>query len=210
MGFGCKKTLNITGNIGADESNPAVRINSGGNGEIIVKVQSGSYPVRGLGLGGGASQSGQAGNIAMHVASPIKMPTTHYNGRVGGGEEVAVARAAKAVQAVTMEVVGVMVVSVGILINIAMAMAVQAVEDGGGAGGRGNGYYYDYANGIWQRVNNNSNNGLVEQGVLRVPVEAGRAAQGCHRWSGAQGGGLEQSGDNGNTGNRWHRSRSIW
>ena len=37
------------------------------------------------------------------------------------------ARAAKAVQAVTMEVVGVMVVSVGTPINIVMAMAVQAV-----------------------------------------------------------------------------------
>ena len=43
-------------------------------------------------------------------------------------EEAAVAaRAAKAVQAVTMEVVGVMVVSVGTPINIVMAMAVQAV-----------------------------------------------------------------------------------
>ena len=47
---------------------------------------------------------------------------------VAVAEEAAVAaRAAKAVQAVTMEVVGVMVVSVGTPINIAMAMAVQAV-----------------------------------------------------------------------------------
>ena len=84
---GVKKTLNITGNVGpADNGNPAVRINSGGSGEIIVNVQSGSYPVRGWpGNGGAAAQGGQAGNVAMHVASPIKMPTSHYNGRVGGG-----------------------------------------------------------------------------------------------------------------------------
>ena len=81
------------------------------------------------GLGGGAFSIGQAGNIAMHVASPIKMPTTHYNGRVGGGGGGGGGggKGSKAVQAVTMEVVGVMVVSVGTPINIVMAMAVQAM-----------------------------------------------------------------------------------
>ena len=203
---GVKKTLNITGNIGpADESNPAVRINSGGNGEIIVKVQSGSYPVRGWpGLGGGASQAGQAGNIAMHVASPIKMPTTHYNGRVGGGGGGG-GGGGKGGQGGSGGHNGGRRCNGGFCWNTHQYCNGDGGSGGaggaGGAGGRGNGYYYDYANGIWQRVNNNSNIGASGAGGSQGASGSGRAAQGGTGGQGGQGGGLEQSGDNGNTGN---------
>ena len=59
------------------------------------------------------------------------MPTSHYNGRVGGGGGGGGGggKGGKAVQAVTMEVVGVMVVSVGTPINIVITTEVQVVLD---------------------------------------------------------------------------------
>ena len=42
------KTLNITGNVEkTDNNNPAVRINSGGQGEITMNILSGGQTVRG-------------------------------------------------------------------------------------------------------------------------------------------------------------------
>ena len=87
-------------------------------------------------------------------------------------EEAAVAaRAAKAVQAVTMEVVGVMVVSVGTPINIVMAMAVQAVLEGLAVLVEGE---MDIITTTLTVYGKNQiitlTMELVEQGVLRVPV----------------------------------------
>ena len=202
---GVKKTLNITGNVGSDGiSNPAVRINSGGNGEIIVNVQSGSYPVRGYpGNGGSTGNNGQAGAAAMHVASPIKMPSSHYNGRVGGGGGGGGAGGTGGGGGSGGHNGGRRCTG-----RFCWGSRQYCNNDGGtggaggagGAGGRGNGYYYDYANGIWQKVNNNSNIGASGSGGAAGQSGSGRAGQGGTGGQGGQGGGLEQNGDTGNQG----------
>ena len=200
---GVKKTLNITGNIGpADESNPAVRINSGGNGEIIVKVQSGSYPVRGWpGLGGGASQSGQAGNIAMHVASPIKMPTTHYNGRVGGGGGGG-GGGGKGGQGGSGGHNGGRRCNGGFCWNTNQYCHNNGGCGGGGGtggtGGRGNRYYYDFGNNYWV----DTHTAGLAGGQVGSPGSAGgtRAGTGGQGGTGGTGGSLETKGGDGNQG----------
>ena len=109
----------------------------------------------------------------MHVASPIKMPTTHYNGRVGGGGGGG-GGGGKGGQGGSGGHNGGRRCNGGFCWNTHQYCNGDGGSGGaggaGGAGGRGNGYYYDYANGIWQRVNNNSNIGASGAGVLKVEI----------------------------------------
>jgi len=91
------KRLNINGNVGGTDSDPALRFNNSGQGQIEVYVvnTNGSPCVRGVGGDGGAQDSGggvgggagEPGRGAIHVASPIRMPNDHLNNRIkaGGG-----------------------------------------------------------------------------------------------------------------------------
>ena len=84
-----KKTLNLNGNVGGASGNPALRFNTGGQGDIEVYVNNttNSPCVRGYsGEGGDANKgNGKTGYVAMHVSSPIKMSNDHKNNRVKGG-----------------------------------------------------------------------------------------------------------------------------
>ena len=200
------KTLQITGNVGpADNSNPAVRINSGGQGDITVKVLQGGSPVRGWpgngGSGGSSAQSGQAGNIAMVVSSPIKMPTSHYNGRVkggggGGGGGGKGGQGGSGGHNGGRRCTG----------RFCWGSEQYCNGDGGsggaggngGAGGRGNGYYYDYSNQWW--VDTHQAGLAGGAGGSQGSNGSGRAGRGGAGGTGGTGGGLESNGNTGNQG----------
>lgn len=93
------KRLNLNGNFGGTSSNPALRFNSGGSGNIDVYVvnTNGNPCVRGFGgspgqggtgPGDGIPSNGQGGgngNLAIQVATPIRMPSGHLSSRIRGG-----------------------------------------------------------------------------------------------------------------------------
>lgn len=200
---GVKKTLNITGNVGpADNANPAVRINSGGSGEIIVNVTNSNYPVRGWpGTGGGAGQGGQAGNVAMHVASPIKMSNSDYVGRVGGGGGGGGGGGTGGQGGSGGHNGGRRCTG-----RFCWGSRQYCNNDGGsggtggagGAGGRGNGYYYDYSNGWWVAVHQAGLAGGA--GGSGGSNGSGRAGAGGAGGTGGTGGGLESNGNTGGQG----------
>ena len=152
------KTLNITGNVGpADNNNPAVRINSGGQGEITMNILSGGQTVRGWpGLGGAGGNNGQGGGTAMVVSSPIKMPTSHHNGRVGGGGGGG-GGGGQGGQGGSGGHSGGRRCNPGFCWNTHQYCnnngGCGGTGGAGGTGGRGDGYYYDFGNNYWVITN---------------------------------------------------------
>ena len=83
------KRVNLNGNFGGTSSDPALRFNNSGQGQIEVYVvnTNGNPCVRGYGGAGGGSNAGggQGGRGGIHVASPLRMPNDHLNSRIRGG-----------------------------------------------------------------------------------------------------------------------------
>ena len=198
-----KKTLNLTGNVGpADANNPAVRINSGGQGEIDVNVLSGGTVVRGWpGNGGAGNNNGQAGGTAMVVSTPIKMPTTHFNGRVGGGGGGG-GGGGQGGGGGSGGHNGQRRCNGGFCWNTNQYCHNNGGCGGGdgtgGTGGRGNGYYYDFGNNYWV----DTHTAGLAGGQVGSPGSAGgsRAGTGGQGGTGGTGGSLETKGGDGNQG----------
>ena len=79
-----EKTLNINGQALPQIRNTAVRINEGGQGQITLRVNGGANTVRGCQEMVVQVVIRFNGGTAIVVSSPIRMPTSHYNGRRGG------------------------------------------------------------------------------------------------------------------------------
>ena len=197
------KTLNITGNVGpADSFSPAVRINSGGQGEITMNILSGGQTVRGWpGLGGAGGNNGQGGGTAMVVSSPIKMPTSHHNGRVGGGGGGG-GGGGQGGQGGSGGHSGGRRCNPGFCWNTHQYCnnngGCGGTGGGGGTGGRGDGYYYDFGNNYWV----NTHQAGLAGGQVGSPGSGGgsRAGAGGQGGTGGAGGSIETKGGDGNQG----------
>ena len=195
-----EKTLNINGQVGpADSSTPAVRINEGGQGQITLRVNGGANTVRGWpGNGGTGSNNGQAGGTAMVVSSPIRMPTSHYNGRVGGGGGGG-GGGGQGGDGGAGGHSGGRRCNPGFCWNTHQYCNNNGGCGGnggaGGTGGRGNGYYYDYGLGMWI----DSHNAGLAAGTIGSPGSSGgsRAGAGGQGGAGGNGGALETKGADG-------------
>ena len=103
---GINKVINAQGNFGSNSTgSPALRINSGGGGLIQLNVtnangggggssgpcirgHAGTHGVGGgqIGDGGGArGGSGGTGGLAIQAASPVNIPSGHFNSRIAAG-----------------------------------------------------------------------------------------------------------------------------
>ena len=83
-----EKILNVNGYVGSGaDTDPAIRFHSGGGGDIKVYLNAGNEAVRGYSgdAGSAGGGNGSNGGVGMVVATPIKMPQSHYNDRLRGG-----------------------------------------------------------------------------------------------------------------------------
>ena len=83
-----EKILNVNGYVGSGaNTDPAIRFHSGGGGDIKVYLNAGNEAVRGYSgdAGSAGGGNGSNGGVGMVVATPIKMPQSHYNDRLRGG-----------------------------------------------------------------------------------------------------------------------------
>ena len=89
------KKINVNGQIGGTTSNPAIRFNSGGQGEMILEITNTGhgFPVRSYAAGGGngstntATNGGNGNNAYDNVVvnSPVKIDLPSQNRIRGGG-----------------------------------------------------------------------------------------------------------------------------
>ena len=206
-----KKTMNINGNVGAaDNNDPAIRFNSGGNGVIELNVVNtgGSPVVRGYSGNSGSSNSGTGGGggIALVASSNVRVPTSHYNNRIkggggggggggkggkGGGGGHGGGRRCKGWFC-------------GGSYRVCSNNGGAGGNGGnGGAGGRGAGYYWNSATGQWVAASTGGSNG--SGGAGGSSRSGGTGGTGG---KGGNGGSFESAGSNGDTGNTGNQGGS--
>tara|TARA_B100001996_G_scaffold110328_1_gene83470 strand:+ start:1909 stop:3531 length:1623 start_codon:yes stop_codon:yes gene_type:complete len=93
---GVTKVINMNYNSGSNSTgDPAIRLNNSGGGDITLNINNAggggggaSGPsVRGHAGSRGSANSGNGGSggLALHVASPVKIPSGHFNSRIAAG-----------------------------------------------------------------------------------------------------------------------------
>ncbi len=210
---GITKVINCNGNIGSnDTGNPALRFNNSGGGNITVNINnangggggSSGPAVRGHAgsRGGGNSGNGGQGGLAMHVASPINIPSGHFNSRVragggGGGGGGQGGQGGGGGNNGGWKCSGWFCHSQYRWCHHGSG-GTGGTGGAGGQGGRGNGYYWDGGNNWWV----DSHHAGQGSGAGGAAGSAGghNAGTGGQGGTGGSGGGFEGSGNSGGTG----------
>ena len=220
---GLNKVINAAGNFGSNStSSPAIRINGSGGGTIELNVtnangggggtsgpavrgHAGTKGVGGgqVGDGGGSKGSGGgSGGLAIHAASPVNIPSGHFNSRIkpGGGGG---GGGGKGGQGGGGGNNGGYKCS-GWFCHSQYRWCHGNGGTGGaggigGGGGRGNGYYWDSGNNWWvdsghAGVTGGSSGSSGSNGNSRAGGKGGTGGKG------GNGGGYGSGGSSGNTG----------
>ncbi len=210
---GVQKVINMNYNTGSyDTGNPAIRLNNGGQGSITLNINnsagggggSGGPAVRGHAGSRGSANSGNGGGggLALHVASPVNIPSGHFNSRIaaggggggGGGKGGAGGGGGN---------------NGGYKCSGWFCHSqyrwchgnggTGGAGGNGGQGGRGNGYYWDGSNNWWVDSHHaGQGSGLGGSGGSNGNSRAG--GTGGTGGTGGSGGGHGSGGANGNTG----------
>jgi len=208
---GITKVINMNGNVGSnDTGNPAVRLNNSGGGNITLNINNGSGGGGGSGgpacrghagsRGSAAAGNGGSGGLALHVASPVKIPSGHFNSRIaagggGGGGGGAGGQGGGGGNSGGYKCSGWFCHS-----QYRWCRGdggTGGAGGGGGQGGRGNGYYWDGSNNWWVDSHHAGQGG----GLAGSAGSNGNSRAGGRGGDGGAGGNGGNHGNNGSTGN---------
>ncbi len=204
---GVTKVINCNGNFGSmDKNNPALRFNNSGGGNITVNVNntSGNPVVRGYSgeRGGANGGGGDNGGLAMHVASPVNIPSGHFNSRIragggGGGGGGQGGQGGGGGNNGGWKCSGWFCHSQYRWCHHGSG-GTGGTGGTGGQGGRGNGYHWDPSNNWWVDAHGA---GLAGGSNGAAGAAGGwNAGTGGTGGTGGSGGGFESGGNNGGTG----------